>query len=670
MPSILTDADKETVRRTVPKPSNKILAVAVARLYVAHPNPQKWTYTGLQGAAVLANDLVGHTFWIKLVDVSPAGRGVVWDQEIYDGFSYNQDRTFFHTFELEECLAGLSFADEKEAKTFLKKVQEREKSASKETKTTQFSSLRGQGPPPTIGGKSHSRFGLGSLLHHGHRSSSAPTHSAPAESIIPPRQPTPPPAPAPPPTATELPTSPQRKQTSALDTIDPSWKGLLDELLAMGITEDQIAENSDFIKAYIEQKQADELNGISKEAPPDSQRKAKAPPPPPPPNAPPAAALSPQNTGKRGAPPPPPPARRGRAPSPPPAREPSPPSPPREPSPVRPRFKAPPPIADAGKFANALPGSHRASSGSNAARPGVPAPPLPPKTPLEGERKVSAPQLPSRNPVLPARREVSPGLPPALPPKIPHATPPPPPPRPQASPTSTPQSQHLLPPQTVPVPLPVRPAPPPTSTPAPPPPPPAPAPGPAPSSSPTPPPPPPPLPAPAPAPASTGPVPPPPPPPTTGLPRPPPRSAPSNSVPPPPPPPSGGAPPPPPPPSAGAPPPPPPPPPPGSAANSAGPPPPPPASSARPSSLPKSPGNDDLLASIRAGTGLRKVKDSEKRDRSAAMVPGASSETPSSPASGAGSADPNSMLGSLQAALNKRKQKVSGSDDEKSDDEW
>lgn len=70
MPSILSDLDKEVVKRVVPKPANKILAVGVARLYVAHPNPQRWTFSGLQGAAVLANDLVGHTFWIKLVDVS------------------------------------------------------------------------------------------------------------------------------------------------------------------------------------------------------------------------------------------------------------------------------------------------------------------------------------------------------------------------------------------------------------------------------------------------------------------------------------------------------------------------------------------------------------------------------------------------------------------------
>jgi hypothetical protein len=70
MPSILTDADKETVKRHVPKPANKILAVAVARLYVAYPDPQQWKYTGVQGAAVICNDLVGRTFWLKIVDVS------------------------------------------------------------------------------------------------------------------------------------------------------------------------------------------------------------------------------------------------------------------------------------------------------------------------------------------------------------------------------------------------------------------------------------------------------------------------------------------------------------------------------------------------------------------------------------------------------------------------
>ena len=70
MPSILSEVDKETVKRFVPKANNKIQAVAVARLFVAYPNKSKWNYTGLQGAIVLANDLVGHTYWLKMVDIS------------------------------------------------------------------------------------------------------------------------------------------------------------------------------------------------------------------------------------------------------------------------------------------------------------------------------------------------------------------------------------------------------------------------------------------------------------------------------------------------------------------------------------------------------------------------------------------------------------------------
>ncbi|KAF7557517.1 hypothetical protein G7046_g6005 [Stylonectria norvegica] len=176
MPSILNDDDKDTVKRFVPKQHNKIQAVAVAKLYVAYPNRSKWTYTGLQGAVVLANDLVGHTYWIKMVDISPSSRGVIWDQEIFDVWNYNQDRTFFHTFELEECLAGLSFVDEKEAKQFKKKMDEREKNGTKATKSTPF----GGGSQPTY---KHSL--LGGLF--GHRHSSAPSPSPSPTAYEPPR---------------------------------------------------------------------------------------------------------------------------------------------------------------------------------------------------------------------------------------------------------------------------------------------------------------------------------------------------------------------------------------------------------------------------------------------------------------------------------------------------
>jgi hypothetical protein len=118
--------------------------------------------------------------------MQPQSRGVIWDQEIYDTFSYNQDRVFFHTFELEDCLAGLSFADEKEAKTFKKKLDDREKNAHKNTKNKPFSASAGSSAPAANGksGGGHGHGLLGGLF--GHRHSSAP--GPPPASIIPPRQ--------------------------------------------------------------------------------------------------------------------------------------------------------------------------------------------------------------------------------------------------------------------------------------------------------------------------------------------------------------------------------------------------------------------------------------------------------------------------------------------------
>ncbi|KAJ9500448.1 hypothetical protein H2202_004243 [Exophiala xenobiotica] len=632
MPSILGEGEKEIVKRAIPKAANKIQAVAVARLYIALPGRNRWTYTGLQGAAVLCNDLVGNTFWIKLVDISPASRGVIWDQEIYDTFQYNQDRTFFHSFELEQCMAGLSFVDEKEARTFKKKMDEREKNASKHTKAQPFASSAGGGQlyVPGSSQKHHSR--VGNFLR-GHRHSSNPTiPQAQPQSIVPQHM--------------YSPASTSRPQSSAgaIDLADPTWRPILDELILMGITEDQIANNADFIKNYVQQKQAEEMaNGIAQALPTGTDPRSRGPPPPPP-SAPPSR-ISPENTGttsssRRGPPPAPPPSRRpvgGRASSPP--RSPSP--PPRTPSPAaspQPRFRAPPPIADAGKYAvKEGPALHpsgraRASSGS-LANPGPPPPPRPPKTPIDeepqgifrvpppfmGDRKSSAPPPPpSRGPVPPpppSRDTTTPHvMPPPLPPKAsgpspsPAAFPPPPPPPPARG-----GAPPLPPPNTRAVPAP---------------------------------------------PASGGPPPPPP--------------MPSFSGPPPPPPPM---------PSSSGPPPPPPPPPPMPSSGGPPPPPPMPGASSGPPAPPLPPtsgggGRDDLLAAIRGtgGGGLRKVRDTEKRDRSFAMVPGTESSAPAPPGGAPGSpaaaADAQGGLaGALAAALSQRKKKVSGSDDEKDDDD-
>ncbi|KAL2757843.1 hypothetical protein ACRALDRAFT_1079918, partial [Sodiomyces alcalophilus JCM 7366] len=238
MPSILSDDDKDTVKRHVPKATNKIQAVAVARLYVAYPNRSRWTYTGLQGAVVLANDLVGNTYWLKMVDVSPTNRGVIWDQEIYDIWSYNQDRTYFHSFELEECLAGLSFVDEKEARQFKKKMDDREKNASKATRHTPFGGHNHH---------AHHKHGLLGGLFGSHRRSSP---------LIPPDSPNIPPPPA---SSFSLPHARMpssgsingRKRPSefaTLEAFDPNWReNYGEELRANGLTDDFIKENQEFM---------------------------------------------------------------------------------------------------------------------------------------------------------------------------------------------------------------------------------------------------------------------------------------------------------------------------------------------------------------------------------------------------------------------------------------
>ena len=565
---------------------------------------------------------------------------MVWDQEIYDPFYYNQDRTFFHSFELEDCLAGFSFVDEKEAKQFKKKIDDREKSASKGTRATPF---QGPGRQPASGGvtngKSHHRFGaIGSLLH-GQRSSSAPQIPQPQsqsqpqlQSIVPTHEPF---------QLSHTQINPARDNVSSLDTVDPSWRGIFGELLEMGITEDQIEQNSDFIKDYIEQRKASGAPIGGSDGTANGDRRVKVSPPPPP-GGPPGRleSISPHHTGnnvssRRGPPPAPPPSRKSRneshtATSSHRERSPSR-SPERTPSPPRPayQFRAPPPLADAGKFAQvpapSLPKRNRAAS--NVLNPGPPPPPRPPKTPIEdeadarpkfgvpppfqGERKVSVapPPPPSRAPLQPSPRTPrdaghghaippSTATPPQLPPKGPAASPPsagPPPPPPL--PTHHHPSANPPPP---PLPTTSRPVP---STPV----------------------------------VSGG----PPPPPLASTGAPPPPPLPSSVAPPPPPPPSGGG------------------------------PPPPPLLPGRDSvSAPPLPkptgGKEDVLASIRASGGagggrLKKVSDQDKRDRSAAAVPGAASGG----ASG-GSAPPVSSGGgglgdALAAALSKRNKKVSAS---------
>lgn len=92
--SSLTASEKALVKRAVPE---RILAVALARIYYAYPNPSKWSFSGLQGALVFAWAASGGV--LRCVDLLGT-RGVLWSYQLGhgDGWDYFQDRKLFHTF--------------------------------------------------------------------------------------------------------------------------------------------------------------------------------------------------------------------------------------------------------------------------------------------------------------------------------------------------------------------------------------------------------------------------------------------------------------------------------------------------------------------------------------------------------------------------------------------
>lgn len=95
--STLSDDEKSRVKSAIPKSSNKINTVALARVYYAHPNPNDWSYAGLQGALAFTFDSTRNAFYFRLVDLVGT-RGIMWEHELYEGFEYYQDRAYFHSF--------------------------------------------------------------------------------------------------------------------------------------------------------------------------------------------------------------------------------------------------------------------------------------------------------------------------------------------------------------------------------------------------------------------------------------------------------------------------------------------------------------------------------------------------------------------------------------------
>ena len=92
------DAEERTkVKSTLNLRGYKVLHAALARVYYAYPQPDGWSYTGLQGAITLVKDESKTTYGFKMVDLEGTG-GIIWQHELREGLDYNLDWALFHSF--------------------------------------------------------------------------------------------------------------------------------------------------------------------------------------------------------------------------------------------------------------------------------------------------------------------------------------------------------------------------------------------------------------------------------------------------------------------------------------------------------------------------------------------------------------------------------------------
>ncbi|XP_057293238.1 actin nucleation-promoting factor WASL-like isoform X2 [Hydractinia symbiolongicarpus] len=338
------------------------LSTTVVQVFHCLPNQNHWQKK-IVGVACFTKDNQKKSYFIRIVDLSK--RIIVWEQELYNQFKYNAPRPHFHSFEADDCIAGLNFADANEAQHF-KHVIEEKLRAKQQRKNDRRQTMARRG--------TSSANTQGNVLQPinnnvNQRASPSPTISPSSSS-----------------NDLKKKGGKVKKKTRLtkddigtpsdfrhvghvgwdpkggfdVDNIDPQWKKLFDTI---GVTAKQLQdeETSQFIYDFVESHGG--IEKATKELEKASPPTQAAPPPPPPPMhqrgiprtapPPPPSHLSGPPTGRHGgrppigaapkAPPPAPPSSRNVPPPPPPTGAPAPPPPPPPPT-VGPVPPPPPPM--------------------------------------------------------------------------------------------------------------------------------------------------------------------------------------------------------------------------------------------------------------------------------------------------------------------------------------
>jgi len=141
-PSAFTSSEKSLIKTVLSSSSTKIITATPARVYVAHPTPDKWYYTGVEGALVFVRE-GANLFYFRLVDLKVRILSLIHrlQGKLYGTMSSMKTFTstrISHIFtpslamcvvqiHTQEYMIGLCYADEAGASQIYKKVQNRAK---------------------------------------------------------------------------------------------------------------------------------------------------------------------------------------------------------------------------------------------------------------------------------------------------------------------------------------------------------------------------------------------------------------------------------------------------------------------------------------------------------------------------------------------------------------
>ena len=117
----LTDIENEIVFSAIGR-RNVTLSTTIAQLYHCPPGDSQWQKLCV-GAACFVKDNVRRSYYITVVNV--VKQNVEWEQEIYNSFTYNVKSVSFHSFEADDCVAGLNFSIPAEAEHFRQAIEEK-----------------------------------------------------------------------------------------------------------------------------------------------------------------------------------------------------------------------------------------------------------------------------------------------------------------------------------------------------------------------------------------------------------------------------------------------------------------------------------------------------------------------------------------------------------------